>query len=124
MEAHIELVCSKSELLFEGVKYCSARFTAWFHTTAHACSGKPLPDCAFDLADLQHRSDNPHVVEGDLCELTTPLHGNTDTVPQGDPFVGDTEPQVEAAMGTFPDTVNTVGAFGLSENVFECDLEI
>ena len=72
---------------------------------------------------FQHWCDDPDVVEGNICEFTSPFGGNADTIAESCKLITDADPHVETGVGEFPDTVNTVDTLGLSKHIFELDLK-
>jgi len=99
----------------------STRFTNGLETTATTHGVDFSADGAVDLKSLQEWCNNPDVVESDYCKLTSPFHGNTDSVKCGQELVAKTLPASEAIVGTFPDAVDTVGAIRFSKDVVELD---
>ena len=53
------------------------------------------------------------MIEGNIGEFTPPLSGDARTVEKCTDLIADVLPEVEAEVGEFPDTVNTVGPLGL-----------
>jgi len=95
-------------------KHCPASFTARLDTAVDAGLVEALACCAVDLAHLEHGGDEPDVCEGDVGELTAELSGDADTTAESGDLVAQTEPEVEAGVGEFPDAVDGVSALGLT----------
>ena len=81
-----------------------------------------LAAAALDLQPLEGRGDVPDVVEGDVTELHTPLHGDTYAEAEGVDHVGQVLAAVEAGVGHLPHTVDGPGAFRFSKDILEGDL--
>lgn len=92
---------------------------AWCHAAVDAHRIETLANPAVDLEPLEAWSDVPDVVEGDVGKLTAPLCGDAATETQGQYFVAEVFPEVKAAVGQFPDAVNTVGTVRFSKNIIE-----
>ena len=57
------------------------------------------------------------MIESDVGKLATPLGGDTATETQGQQFVAEVLPELEAAIGEFPHAVDTVGAIRLAKDI-------
>ena len=57
------------------------------------------------------------MIESDVGKLATPLGGDTATETQGQQFVAEVLPELEAAIGAFPYAVDTVGAIRLAKDI-------
>jgi hypothetical protein len=63
------------------------------------------------------------MVESDGSEFATPLGGNTDSAEEGHKFVAKSKPAVKTGIRQLPDTVDTTGSFGFSQDIFELNLQ-
>ena len=61
--------------------------------------------------------------EGDVGELTAPLGGDADTTTEGTELVADVFPEVEASVGKFPNTVNTMDTGWFRQHIFKINLK-
>ena len=100
----------------------TAGFTDRIHAAVDAQSVNLLAASAVDLQDLEERSDVPDVVEGDLCELHSPLHGDADAAEEGVDHVAQVLAEVEASVGVGPHTVERADSFRLRQDVFKSNL--
>ena len=100
----------------------AAGFTERIHAAVDAHSVKLLEASAVDLQDLEARSDVPDVVEGDLCELHSPLHGDADAAEESVDHVAQVLAEVEASVGVGPHTVERADSFRLRQDVFKSNL--
>ena len=98
-------------------KTSTNRFADRLNTTVTTHGVDFSADGAVDLKGLQERCNNPDVVECNDGKLTSPFHGNTDSIKCGQDLVTKTLPAGEAIVGTFPDAVDAVGAIRFSEDV-------
>ena len=78
-----------------------------------------LQASAVDVDHLEAWREEPDVVEGDERKLTPPLSGYTDTTEDSGQLVAETFPEVEAGVGEFPDTVDTVGSIRLCQYILK-----
>ena len=101
----------------------TAGFTDRITAAVDAHSVDLLAASAVDLQDLEARSDVPDVVEGDLCELHSPLHGDADAAEESVDRVAQVLAAVEARVGVGPHAVHGVEPFRLCQHIFESDLE-
>jgi len=83
-----------------------------------------LGTSTLDLHDLEVGGDVPDMDEGDLSELMTPLHGNADTVEQGEDHVVQMLAAVEASVRVLPDAVDGPHSLRLSKDILEGDLQV
>ena len=102
----------------------TAGFTDRIHAAVDAQSVNLLAASAVDLQDLEERSDVPDVVEGDLCELHSPLHGDADAAEESVDHVAQVLAAVEALVGVGPYAVNGVDSFRFRQHIFEGNLRI
>lgn len=79
------------------VENSPARFKAWRHTTADNERIKSSTHATINLKYLQERSNIPHVVEGNVGKLATPLSSNTATATKGQKFVVEVFPAFKAS---------------------------
>ena len=100
----------------------TAGFTDRIHAAVDAQSVNLLAASAVDLQDLEARSDVPDVVEGDLCELYSPLHGDADAAEESVDHVAQVLAEVEASVGVGPHTVERADSFRLRQDVFKSNL--
>jgi len=74
----MQYLAKETHLLPEGVKHPARRFTDGSTAAVHM----KLPDfagtCTLDLEDSEHRSDLPHVREGEEGKLAAPEGGIAD----------------------------------------------
>ena len=98
--------------LLECLEHQSTRLTARVHTTLHTLAPDPLHNTTVDLQHFEYRCYIPDVPERDIGELAAPLCGNTYTVEKGGELVAEVLPEVEAEVGEFPDTFDTVDTTG------------
>jgi hypothetical protein len=69
-------------LLFKHMENFPAGKTAWFDATLAYGLVQSLENAAVDLEHVQTRCDKPYMVESDLCKLTSPTCGYTNTTAQ------------------------------------------
>ena len=110
-------------LFFESHEKSPHSFTARLKAASQAGLDQFLEDGAVNVKAFQQWCDDPDVVEGNICEFTSPFGGNTDTIAESCKLITDADPHVKAGVGEFPDTVNTVDTFGLSKDIFKLDLK-
>ena len=65
----------------------------------------------------------PDMDEGYVGKLTAPFCRYTDTATECTELVADVEPEVEAGVGEFPHTVDTMGTVGFSKNILKAHLK-
>ena len=106
----------------ERVEEQTAGFTDRITAAVDAHSVDLLAASAVDLQDLEARSDVPDVVEGDLCELHSPLHGDADAAEESVDHIAQVLAAVEALVGVGPHAVHGVSALWFRQNIFEIDL--
>ena len=110
-------------LFLESHEQSSRGFTARLNAASQTGLEQSLEDGAVNFTVFQHWCDDPDVVEGNICEFTSPFGGNTYTIAESCKLITDADPHVKAGVGEFPDTVNTVDTLGLSKDIFELDLK-
>lgn len=98
------------------VENSPARFKAWRHITADNERIKSSAHATVNLKYLQERRNIPHVVEGDVGKLATPLSSNTATATKGQKFVAEVFPAFKAGIGQFPNAVETMSAIWFSNH--------
>ena len=98
-------------------------FTDRTKTTLKAGTEELLTSSAFDAEDPEHRSDLPDMPKGEVGELTSPVHSQGDSAENGHDVVAQPFPAVEAAVSTFPHTVDGPDSFRLRQHIFKGYLE-
>lgn len=86
----------------------ATRHTYWLQTAANHKVPHSLETAAVDVTNFEHRCEAPDVLEGDGGELTSPVHRDANTTEYSRELVAATLPEVEAAEGELPDTVDTM----------------
>jgi len=94
-------------------------FTARITATVGAQAPELLVDTTFQSKDLEARGDVPDMVEGNKCELTTPVDSDADTTAGRHDDVADILPEFEAFVAEFPHTVNASDPLRLSKDLLK-----
>ena len=109
-------------LLLESTEAQGHGLAEWVQAAMDAHAVQLLAAAAVELEDLEARGDHPDVGEGDVSELTAPLHGDADAAAGGHDHVAEVLAAVEAFVRISPHAVHGVLTFGLGEDVLEGDL--
>jgi len=107
--------------VLEADRHC---FAEGIQAAVDAHSVQLLATSAVELEDLEAWCDVPDVDEGDMGELAAPFHSDTDAAAEGHDGVAKVLAAVEASVGVLPHAVHGVGSFGLSQDIFETDLQV
>jgi len=118
------LLARQPNLFLELMEAETASLAAGVEAAVHAQPVQLLQAAAVDLQHLEERGDVPDVEEGNLAELSAPLHGDADGVEEGENHVVEVLAAVEACEGAFPHAGDGVGTLGLGEDILEGDLQM
>lgn len=98
--------------------------TAWLDAAVNTLGVKLLGAATVDIQHLETWCEEPNVIERYISKFTSPFGCNADSVEKGGEFVAKVFPEVEASVGEFPNTVDTVCTLRLGKHIFKCALKL
>ena len=90
------------------MEYCPTRLAQRNNTTINAHGVELLTNTTVDFQYLQTWSYKPYMVEGNVCEFTSPLCCNANTTKDCQDIVTQLFPKLKAFVRDFVDAVDTV----------------
>lgn len=97
---------------------------AWLDAAVNALGVELLGAATVDIQHLEAWCEEPDVIERNIGKFATPFGCYADSVEESGEFVAKVFPEVEAGVGEFPDTVDTVCTLRFGKHIFKCALKI